>query len=119
MSKRMIVVATVVAVLGLAGCGASTDGGADSNALPQDTTTSASSGDAATEEPPAKASTCDKAREAILTGTKKDIDAAMKALVKDKKADATAREAAQDYLNEKDAELKKMQVDLVQMACSI
>lgn len=115
-------IATLALALSLAACGASTGtDGTDRDALPQGSASSApeTSAPAETAEAAPKASTCDLAREAILTGTDKEIKAAMKALVKDKKADATARESAQDYLDEKDAELKDMYADLVQMACSI
>jgi len=88
--------------------------GPDGNALPQAT----ASQSVADEPIVSKATTCDNAREAILTGSKADITKAMKALVADKKADATAREAAQDYLSDTDADLRKMHTDLVQLACS-
>lgn len=70
-------------------------------------------------ETKAKPTSCDIAREAILTGTKKEKEKALKALIKDKKADATAREAAQDYFETDDKDLKKMELDLVQLACAI
>jgi uncharacterized protein YkwD len=66
------------------------------------------------------ATTCDVAREAILTGTKAQIKAAMKKLQADKTADATAREYAQNYLV-RDAgqpDLQKMDIDLIRMSCT-
>jgi hypothetical protein len=117
MRKLTVVLASATLALTLAACGANP--GTD-NPLPQDTSTSApdKTTEAPDEETP-KATTCDKAREALLTGSPKQIKAAMKALVKDKKADATAREAAQDWLDTTDKDLRKMHADLVQMACSI
>jgi hypothetical protein len=66
------------------------------------------------------ASTCDVAREAILTGTPVSITAAMAALVADKTAPAIAREYAQYYTG-RDAGQKDMQTmdtGLIQAACS-
>lgn len=71
------------------------------------------------EPEPAAASTCDVAREAFLTGTDEEIEAALEALVADTTADASAREAAQSYLEEDDPTLRGIQKDLVQYACSI
>ncbi len=50
--------------------------------------------------PAAVASTCDVAREAFLTGSEAEIEAALAALVADTTADAAAREAAQSYLED-------------------
>jgi hypothetical protein len=116
MRKITVIVASVTLALTMAACGVNP--GTD-NPLPQGTVATQSDEPADTTEDTPKATSCDVAREAILTGSAKEIKAAMKALVKDKKADATAREAAQDYLNETDKDLKQMSVDLVQMACSI
>jgi len=71
------------------------------------------------EEPAEAMSTCDAVREAILTGTQAEIDAAMLALQKDKSADPTAREYARYYL-ERDAnspDLREMDISLIQMSC--
>jgi hypothetical protein len=70
-------------------------------------------------EPAAPATTCDVAREAFLTGSDEEIEAALEALVADRGADAMAREAAQSYLEEDDPTLRGLQKDLVQYACSI
>jgi hypothetical protein len=67
---------------------------------------------------PAAASTCDVAREAFLTGTEAEIEAALEALVADRDADATAREAAQSYLEESDPTLRRLHKDLVQVLCT-
>jgi hypothetical protein len=65
-------------------------------------------------------STCDKAREAILTGTPTGITAAMNALVADKSAPAIAREYARYYtVRDKDSkDLREMDESLIQMSCS-
>lgn len=111
-----------VAVLALAGCST----GTGSAPLPQAPPTS-DAAPVATEAPVAEAppaapvaSTCDKAREAILTGTPSGITAAMKALVADKAAPATAREYARYYtVRDKDSkDLREMDVSLIQMSCS-
>ena len=74
---------------------------------------------AAPEAAPA-GSTCDAAREAILTGSKADITKAFKALIADKGAPATAREYARYYLGRDagDKQMQEMDVGLIQMACS-
>lgn len=66
-------------------------------------------------------STCDVAREAFLTGTQAEIDAAMTALKNDRTADATAREYADYYMNrdKTNPELREMDKGLIQMSCSI
>ncbi|RPH76188.1 MAG: hypothetical protein EHM88_20165 [Candidatus Rokuibacteriota bacterium] len=69
--------------------------------------------------PAAGASTCDVAREAFLTGTEAEIEAALAALVADTTADAAAREAAQSYLEEDDPTLRGLHKNLVQYTCSI
>lgn len=114
-----------VAMLALAGC--STPSG--SAPLPQAPPTSAAEqAPVTTEAPPVTeapvaapaGSTCDKAREAILTGTPAGITKAMKALVADKAAPATAREYARYYtVRDKDSkDLREMDVSLIQMSCS-
>ena len=67
----------------------------------------------------AAASTCDVAREAFLTGTEAEIEAALAALVADTAADASAREAAQSYLEEDDPTLRGLHKDLVQYTCGL
>ena len=66
------------------------------------------------------ASTCDVAREAILTGTPAKIEESMKALVADKSANATAREYARYYMvrDAGDKQLREMDVSLIQMSCT-
>lgn len=54
-------------------------------------------------EPEPAAASCDVAREAFLTGSDEEIEAALEALVADRSVDATAREAAQSYLEEDDS----------------
>jgi hypothetical protein len=70
--------------------------------------------------PAATGSSCDNAREAILTGTTAGITKTFKALVADKTADATAREYARYYLGrDKDSkQFREMDVSLIQMSCS-
>jgi len=109
-----------VAILALAGCST----GSGSAPLPQAPPASAP---VTTEAPAAEApvpapaaTTCDKAREAILTGTPADITAAMKALVVDKTAPATAREYARYYTvrDKTDKQMREMDVSLIQMSCT-
>jgi hypothetical protein len=73
-----------------------------------------------TETTSTEASTCDVAREALLTGSETDIASALSALQADSSADATAREYADYYLN-RDAgnpDLREMDVSLIRTACS-
>lgn len=65
-------------------------------------------------------SSCDRVREALLTGTQAQINGAMAALQADKLADATAREYADYYLHRDAVEngLRSMDVSLIRMACS-
>ena len=116
-----------VAVLALAGCST----GTGSAPLPQAPATSAPAApapaapaptaEAPVAEPVPAATTCDKAREAILTGTPSDITAAMKALVADKTAPATAREYARYYTvrDKGNKQLQEMDVSLIQMSCTV
>jgi uncharacterized protein YkwD len=118
------ITASAMLALGLAACGAT------SQPLPQASPPSSSSSVAAptpedtpTEDAPAAtvATTCDIAREAILTGSKAQIKAALKALQADKTADATAREYAQNYLV-RDAgqpDFAEVDKDLIQMSCTL
>jgi len=69
-------------------------------------------------------STCDAAREALLTGSPTQIEAALRALMADKTADGTAREYADYYLH-RDAppaygskDLRSMDISLIRTACS-
>lgn len=66
-------------------------------------------------------STCDVAREALLTGSSEDIRKAMQALKVDKSADATAREYADYYLNRdaRQPDLQEMDKSLIQSSCSL
>ncbi len=66
-------------------------------------------------------STCDNAREAILTGTQSGIASAMNKLVADKSADSTAREYARYYLgrDKSDPEMRELDIGLIQSACSL
>ena len=90
--------------------------GAPSRPLPQD---QGGDGSAPPSVTASTVSTCDRVREAILTGTQAQIDKAMKALQADKSADAEAREAAKAYLGEKNKDLRDLQVSLIQMQCSV
>jgi phosphate-selective porin len=65
-------------------------------------------------------STCDKAREASLTGTHAQLVAALKALQADKTANRTAREYAQYYVTRDVGNAQQQQVDisLIQMGCT-
>lgn len=113
--KKLILALTALAILTTA-CTASTGG----TPIPQSgkvtDTTAATSGKVA-----AKASTCDDAREALLTGSAAQIQAALAALKADTTADGTAREYADYYLNRDraDASMRSMDVGLIRMACSI
>jgi hypothetical protein len=103
----------VVAALTLAGCSA------PGNPIPQGTTSQAPAdpGDAPAESSAAPASTCDRVREAFLTGSAAEIRAALQALIRDRSADGTAREYAQKYLTETDKDLRDMDKSLIQMSC--
>jgi hypothetical protein len=107
--------ATLVAVLALAGCATSTP-------IPQGTVSStrATATPLAKGKPAPAVSPCDAAREAFLTGTPTDVTKALQALVKDKDADGTAREYAQYYLTRdaKDPQLRDTDKSLIQMACA-
>jgi len=116
--------ASVVLAVMLSGC--QTTEGTDKDALPQADSTSTSAKTPATKkkkEAPAKpkASSCDVAREAILTGSQAQINKAMKALVADKSADATAREYARYYIgrDKGDKDMREMDVSLIQTACML
>lgn len=125
MRKTFLAATTaLLAALILTGCQTTDANGVDKNALPQADSSSSTTEAATTpakKKAPAKpkASTCDMAREAILTGSPTQIKKAMKALVADKKADADARESAQKYLHETDKDLKEMYTSLIQMSCAV
>lgn len=114
-------IALTVAALALVGVACSTEpdtlGVKSFDGATTDETTPATS--TPVTEAPKAISTCDVAREALLTGTQSDKDAAMAALVADTAADAKAREAAQGYLNDDNQYgLKDMYASSVQMFCS-
>jgi hypothetical protein len=121
--KTALAVITLTAAL--AACTATTDtGGVDKDAIPQ--APSSSSAPAAPVESSSalakpKASTCDVAREAILTGTPASLDKALKALQNDKTADATAREYARYYLvrDKGNKDLQEMDLSLISSACQL
>ena len=105
----------LVAVILLSGCAPT------SRPIPQGTVaTKTVVPKAATAKPAATVSTCDAVREAILTGTQAEIDKAMGALVKDKTADATAREYARYYLgrDKKNPQMREADVSLIQLSCT-
>lgn len=102
-----------LAALLLTGCGGlSTPIPQDSTAPPQGSTAP---------PPETKVSTCDRVREAFLTGTPAQIKAALQALIKDRGADGTAREYADYYLNRdaKEAQLREMDKSLIVSACTL
>lgn len=127
--KHVLAAPALALVLALSACGSYTTTtdtpptAAASSAAPVE--------EAPAEEPPAEeapveeapvdlGSTCDQVREAILTGSQADINAAMKALQADKSADSTAREYARYYLgrDKNDPQLREMDISLIQMSCS-
>jgi hypothetical protein len=79
------------------------------NIVPQATTTA-----------PATVSSCDVAREALLTGTPAQVAAAMRGLIADRAADGTAREYADYYLHRDatDPGMRSMDIGLIRMSCS-
>lgn len=125
MKKITATATSVLFAITLAACGAPS--ASDPNALPQAPSSSAADKTTAPADTPApaeqadKPTTCDVAREAILTGTPKQIKKAFEALVKDKTADATAREYARYYLgrDKNDKDLREMDIGLIQMSCSL
>lgn len=68
-----------------------------------------------------KVSTCDRVREAFLTGTVADQTAALQALKADTTADGTAREYADYWLNRDkgDPSMREMDKSLIQMYCTL
>jgi hypothetical protein len=92
------------------------------NAIPTTPEALASAGAsiaAAAPAPADAASSCSVVKEALLTGTPAEINAAMLALVADKGADQTAREYADYYTNrdKNQKDLQKMDATLIQTAC--
>jgi hypothetical protein len=63
------------------------------------------------------ASSCDVAREVLLTGSEADITASMKALVADKTVNATARQLAHDYIGRDKA--SKSAQERIQFFCGL
>lgn len=72
-------------------------------------------------EPAAAVSTCDAAREALLTGTPREITAAMLALKADKTMDGTAREYAGYYTgrDKGNKQMQSMDESLISMSCTL
>jgi hypothetical protein len=119
MKKLVLSWAYVIVLVGfLSACGVSSDDPLGVESLPSGDSAPADAEPADPPAPAAAASTCDVAREAFLTGTPEQIEAAMRALIADRTADATAREYAQKYLEEDNADLKDMNKSLIQMSCS-
>lgn len=78
----------------------------------------------AAEEPAAvndAPSACDVVREALLTGTQAQIDAAMAALKADTTADGKAREYADYYLGRDaaDPQMREMDTGIIRMYCDL
>jgi hypothetical protein len=67
---------------------------------------------------PEMSSSCDVVREALLTGTQAEVDAAMRALKADATADATAREYADEYLINEYPENRNGIVSAIRTFCS-
>jgi len=88
--------------------------------IPQGTVTMQSTSDTPVSDAPAIAvSSCDSVREAFLTGSDSQIIKALKILKVDKKADGTAREYADYYLNRDkgDKQLRESDKMLIRMSC--
>jgi uncharacterized protein YcfL len=85
----------------------------NSGALPQSGKSSKSS--------KSKVSSCDRAREAFLTGSAADQSRALKTLQSDRAADATAREYAKYWLrrDKSDASMRDMDESLITTSCAI
>lgn len=110
----------IIAMVGLTACGSTATPIPQGQAPVVATDTPTAEAPAATEAAPAAVTTCDAAKEALLTGSPTSIDAAMRALKADKTADATAREYA-DYYTGRDKDnkdLKEMDKGLINMACA-
>lgn len=119
MKKTTAILAALLFTL-LSACSASVDT-SSKDALPQADSGTSATTKAAKKASTPKANTCDVAREAILTGTPKQIAAALKKLQADKTADATAREYARYYLvrDKGDKDMQEMDISLIQTACAL
>jgi len=136
--KKWVWAVAVVAIIGIGSAGASSskktttqNGALHANLDTGSTVTTAAQVAPTTTTAPApttttttKVNTCDNVREALLTGTQSQIDAAMAALQADKSADATAREYADYYLHRDGAgsdtkDLRDMDVSLIRTSCSL
>lgn len=119
--KRLISAFVVgVAIFVLSACATATPLPPGSDSFPTEAAASAAVPAAKAKAPAApKASTCDVVKEAFLTGTPAEITASLKALVKDKTADATAREYAQYYVgrDKGNKQMQEMDISLIQMSC--
>lgn len=110
-SMKKFILVVMVAVLILSAACSANPLGVDGAELSDDTTESTPSESTST--------SCDIAREAFLTGSQEQINAALTDVVADQSADASAREAAQNYLNENDEELlRELYKTSVQTYCS-
>lgn len=115
MKARQIALVGVLGVAGVlvAACGPTAD------PIPQADPTKAPAPVVTTQAP--KATTCDVVREALLTGSKAEIAAAMQALKVDKTMDGTAREYAGYWLgrDKTDPQFRQMDEELITTACSV
>lgn len=115
MNRAGLIIVTAAAAVVLSGCVGSTP-------IPQETTTGGATATTASPTPSTPAvSSCDRVREAFLTGTKAEIEAALRALVADRSADGTAREYAGYYLkrDRNSADLREMDQSLISTSCSL
>lgn len=130
MKKLVMTVSALTLAATLSSCGSSTAAG--SGAIPQasmsldaptfeEPATEEPLEESVEEEPLEQTSSCDAAREAILTGTAADIKKAFLALQKDRTAEATAREYARYYLvrDKNNKDLREMDIGIIQMSCSL
>jgi hypothetical protein len=64
---------------------------------------------------------CDRVREAFLTGSPGEIKSALQALVADRSADGTARKYAQYYMGRDagDPTMQEMDKGLIHMSCTL
>lgn len=113
--RKIIALMTAAGIAVLAGCGV------EPEPLPQGSDQFPTESTIVQTAKTETASSCDVVREALLTGTQSDINAAMRQLQADKSADATARENASDYL-EADGPYadttRDMSVTIIRMYCS-
>lgn len=109
-------IAFIAAAILLAGCGPVTT----ADPIPQgDTETVTESSTQPKPKPKKKVSSCAQAREAFLTGSKADVNRALKRLKSDRKADGIAREYAGYYLgrDKNNKSLQEMDQSLIVSAC--